>query len=246
VIKSKQLNDAGWKVIASKNKIKDNGLLKALEMLKKVDDEEEPDEAAKILAVVSKLALALRKDKTVARLDDVVKYLGDMIDAVATTERVVEKAKAAAEKAAKAKAAAEKKVAAKAKADEGEDDEEDDEDAASRELLTTKQLPLLRMVLKGQKLQTLVAKSGKNVVMMLSRKPIPPARRRMLSEHLGGGSAKYYPGVCSLEAGTVTFTLSAEVAGLTKLVKAALLQQTGLRVNKVKCRGDDGDDEDSD
>jgi hypothetical protein len=243
VIKSKQLNDAGWKVIASKNKIKDNGLLKALEMLKKVDDEEKPDEAAKILAAANKLALALRKDKTVAPLDDVVKYLGDMLDALATTERAVEKAKAAAEKAAKAKAAAEKKVAAKAKV---EDDEEDDEDAASKELLTTKQLPLLRMVLKGQKLQTLVAKSGKNVVMMLSRKPIPPARRRMLSEHLGGGSAKYYPGVCSLEAGTVTFTLSAEVAGLTKLVKAALLQQTGLRVNKVKCRGDDGDDEDSD
>ena len=236
MIKSKQLNDAGWKVIASKSKIKDNGLLKALEMLKKVDDQEKPDEAAKILAVVNKLALALTKDKTVAPLDDVVKYLGDMLGAVATTERAVEKAKAAAEN----------KAAAKAKADEGEDDKEDDEDAASKELLTTKQLPLLRMVLKGQKLETLVAKSGKKVVMMLSRKPIPPARRRILSEHLGGGSAKYYPGVCSLEAGTVTFTLSAEVAGLTKLVKAALLQQTGLRVNKVKCRGDDGDDKDSD
>ncbi len=36
------------------------------------------------------------------------------------------------------------------------------------------------------------------------------------------------------------------MAGMSKLVKAALLQQTGLRVNKVKCRGDDGDDDDED
>jgi hypothetical protein len=31
---------------------------------------------------------------------------------------------------------------------------------------------------------------------------------------------------------------------MTKLLKLALLDQTGLRVNKLKCRGDDGDDAD--
>ena len=241
MIKSKQLTDTGWKTICTKNKVKDNGLLKALEKLKKVDDEEKPDDAAKILAEVEKIALALKKDKTVAALDEVVEYLEEMLDALETTGRALEKAKAEAHKAAKAAATAEKKAAAKAK-DANEDEDEDEEDTASRELLTIKQLPLLKLVQKGQRLETLIAKSGKKVVVMLSRKVIPPARRRMLSEHLGGGSTKYYPGVCNLEAGTVTFTLSAEVAGLTKLVKAALLAQTGLRVNKVKCRGDDGDD----
>jgi peptidoglycan hydrolase-like protein with peptidoglycan-binding domain len=47
-----------------------------------------------------------------------------------------------------------------------------------------------------------------------------------------------------LEAGATTFVLKAEVAGMSKLIKAALLEQTGLRVTKVKCRGDDGDDDD--
>lgn len=238
MIKSKPLTDTGWKTICAKNKVKDNGLLKALEKLKKVDDEEKPDDAAKILVEVEKIALALKKDKAVAALEVVVEYLEEMLDAVESIARALDKARAEADKAAKSAAAAEKKAASKAKYDE----DEDDEDSASRELLTIKQLPLLKLVQKGQKLETLIAKSGKKVVVMLSRKVIPPARRRMLLEHLGGGSTKYYPGHCSLEAGTVTFTLSAEVAGLTKLVKAALLAQTGLRVNKVKCRGDDGDD----
>ncbi|MBC7938371.1 MAG: peptidoglycan-binding protein [Chitinophagaceae bacterium] len=33
---------------------------------------------------------------------------------------------------------------------------------------------------------------------------------------------------------------------MSKLVKAAVLGQTGLRLNKVKCRGEDGDDDDGD
>jgi pyruvate/2-oxoglutarate dehydrogenase complex dihydrolipoamide acyltransferase (E2) component len=101
-------------------------------------------------------------------------------------------------------------------------------------------------VAKGEIMHALLAKSGKRVVVMLSRKPIPPARRKMLAEQLGGGSTKYFPGHCSLEAGATTFVLKAEVAGMSKLVKLALLEQTGLRVNKVKCRGEDGDDDDGD
>jgi hypothetical protein len=84
------------------------------------------------------------------------------------------------------------------------------------------------------------------VVVMLSRKPIPPTRRKMLADQLGGGSTKYYPGHCHLEAGAISFVLKAEVAGMAKLVKAALLEQTGLRLNKIKCRGEDGDDDDED
>ena len=105
--------------------------------------------------------------------------------------------------------------------------------------------PLLRQVVKGEAMHTLVAQSGNRVVVMLSRKPIAPARRKILAEQLGGGSCKYYPGHCRLEAGATTFVLKAEVAGISKLIKAALLEQTGLRVANVKCRGDDGDDEGS-
>lgn len=241
---SRALSDRGWREIASDNKVKDNGLQKALERLPKID-EEAHDDATKALSEVSKLAQALKKDRAVAAMADVVKYLGAMLDAADDAMKLVQKDQAAQQKKQKAQAAADAKK--KDDEDAGADDEdEEDEDDESSDLLTTKFKPLLKLVQKGNTLQTLVAKSGKKVVIMLSRKPIPPARRRILSEALGGGSTKYYPGTCSLDAGVVTFHLSAEVAGLTKLVKLALLEQSGIRINKVLCRGEDGEDNEDD
>ncbi|MBL8363534.1 MAG: peptidoglycan-binding protein [Rubrivivax sp.] len=238
-VKSKSLSDAGWKDIVAKNKLKDNGLQKALEKLKRVD-EDAHDEADRILDEIVKLATALKKDKAAAAA---AKPIGEIVDAAAALQREVAKAKAEHDKAQKAKAEAEKKAAAEA-ARKGDDDE--DEEEATPELLTTKLKPLLKLVAKGERMHALVAKSGKNVKVMLSRKPISPARRKMLTDALGGGSTKFYPGHCALEAGATTFTLKAEVAGLAKLLKPALLEQTGLKLNKIKCRGEDGDDDDGD
>ena len=237
MIKSKLLSDAGWKDVAGKAKVKDNGLLKSLEKLKRLGDDDH-DETTKVLDEIGKLAGVLKKDKAVAATPAVSKYVADMLADVQAASRDVAKAKAEHDKEQKAKADAEKKAAAK-KADD--DDDGDDE---SPELLTSKMKPLLKLVAKGETMHALVAKSGKKVVVLLSRKPIPPARRKMLAEELGGGSTKYYPGTCSLEAGETTFALKSEVAGMAKLMKIALLEQTGLRVNKLKCRGEDGDDTD--
>jgi peptidoglycan hydrolase-like protein with peptidoglycan-binding domain len=246
MIKSKVLTDSAWKDVLAKNKgIKDNGLLKALGDIKKLGDDDH-DGALKILDQVQKLVVQLKKSKEAAAAPAVGKCLSELAGAADTAVRDVAKAKAEADKAAKAKAEADKKAhaAAAKKGDEDEDDE--DEEEASPELLTTKLKPLLRMVAKGETMHALLAKSGKRVVVMLSRKPIPPARRKMLAEQLGGGSTKYFPGHCSLEAGATTFVLKAEVAGMSKLIKAAVLEQTGLRLNKIKCRGEDGDDEGDD
>ena len=236
---SKFLSDVGWKDIAAKNSVKDNGLLKKLADFKRVGDDKH-DDALKLLDEVLKLASALKKDKKTAPAAG--KYLDELTAAAETATRDLAKAKAEADKSAKAKVEAEKKAHAEA-AKKGDDEDEEEE---SPELLTTKLKPLLRLVAKGERMHALLAKSGKQVVVMLSRKPIPPARRKMLADQLGGGSTKYYPGHCHLEAGATTFVLKAEVAGMSKLVKAALLEQTGLRVNKVKCRGEDGDDDDGD
>lgn len=240
MLKSKFLGDAGWKDLASKNKLKDNGLAKSLEKLKRVGDDDHDDQA-KILEEVVRLVAALKKDKAVAAAPAVVKYLGEVQGDADSAQREVAKSRAEHEKAMKAKAEAEKAAAKKA-----EQEDEADEDEESPELLTTKLKPLLKLVAKGETMHTLLAKSGKQVVVMLSRKPIPPARRKLLAEQLGGGSTKYYPGTCGLEAGATTFALKSEVAGLSKLVKKAVLEQTGLRLNKIKCRGEDGDDHDDD
>ena len=229
---SKFLSDSGWKDIAAKNNVKDNGLLKKLADLKRVGDDKH-DEALKVLDEALKLASQLKKDKKTAPAAG--KYLDELTAAAEAATREVSKAKGEADKAAKSKAEAEKKP-----------EEDDEEEAEASELLTTKLKPLLRQVAKGERMHALVAKSGKQVAVMLSRKPIPPARRKMLADELGGGSTKYYPGHCVLEAGATTFVLKAEVAGMSKLIKLALFEQTGLRLNKIKCRGEDGDDDDGD
>jgi hypothetical protein len=242
MIKSKVLNESAWKDVLAKNKgFKDNGLLKVLAEIKKLEDDDH-EEAQDILDQVQKLIGQLKKSKEVAAAAAVGKFLGELTGAVDIALREVAKAKAEADKAEKAEAEAEKKANA---AKKGDDDEED-EFEASPELLTTKLKVLLKLVAKGERMHALVAKSGKNVVVMLSRKPISPARRKMLAEELGGGSTKYYPGHCQLEAGATTFVLKAQVAGMSKLIKLALLIQTGLRLNKIKCRGEDGDDDDGD
>jgi peptidoglycan hydrolase-like protein with peptidoglycan-binding domain len=244
MIKSKVLNDSAWKDVLAKNKgIKDNGLLKTLTEIKKLGDDDH-DDAHSILDQVQKLITQLKKSKEVAAAPDVGKFLGELTSATDTAVRDVAKAKAEADKSTKAKAEADKK--AKAASDKKGDEDEDGDEEESPELLTTKLKPLLRMVAKGERMHALLAKSGKQVVVMLSRKPIPPARRKMLADQLGGGSTKYFPGHCHLEAGATTFVLKAEVAGMSKLIKLALLEQTGLRLNKIKCRGEDGDDEGDD
>jgi hypothetical protein len=231
---SKFLTDGGWKDVAAKNNVKDNGLLKKLADFKRVDDDKH-DDALKLLDEMLKLASQLKKDKKTPPA--AAKYLDELVSAAETAVRDVAKEKV---KADKAKAEAEKKAHAEA-AKKSKDDEEETE---ASELLTTKLKPLLRLVTKGEKMHALVAKSGKKVVVLLSRKPIAPSRRKILADELGGGSTKYYPGHCDLEAGVTTFVLKAEVAGMSKLIKTALLEQTGLRVNKIKCRGEDGDDDD--
>jgi len=179
----------------------------------------------KVLGEAVKLAGQLKKDRKTA--PPAGKYLEEMLDAADDEIRVVTKAKAAADKSAKAAAA---------KKGEGDDEHEKPE---ATELLGPKLKPLLRQVAQGETLHALVSKSGPRVAFLLSRKPIAPARRKMLADRLGGGGVKHYPGVCRLEDGATTFVLGTEIAGLSKLLKQAVFEQTGVRLNNVKCRGDD-------
>ena len=241
MIKSKSLGESGWKEILSKNKgLKDNGLQKALAELGKSLEAEDFDASLKGLDVALKLAGQLKKSKEVSAVAAAAKHMGEVIDAAETAIKEVNKAKAEAEKKAKADAAAQAKKKEK-------DDENDagDEEEESSDLLTTKLIPLLRTVKgKGEKMHALIATTGKQVVVLLSRKPISPARRKLLKDELGGaGGIKYIPGHCIREHGKVTFVLEKQVSGMRKLIEAALYEQTKQRT-KVKCRTQDGEYDD--
>ena len=237
MIKSKLLIDTSWRDVLSKNKtFKDNGLLKSLGEIKKLGDDDH-DDAQKILDEVLKLGGQLKKSKEASAAPAVSKFLAELVSAAETAQKEVAKAKADADKKGKAAEAEAKKR------DEGKkgEDEEEGEDEAS-ELLTTKMIPLLRDIKKGNHtMHVLVASAGKDVSVLISRKPISPARRKLLADDLGlSGGIKYIVGHCLKEEGMTTFALKTQVAGMAKKLKLALLAQTGLRV-KVRCRGEDGE-----
>jgi translation initiation factor 2B subunit (eIF-2B alpha/beta/delta family) len=114
MIKSKVLNDSAWKDVLAKNKtVKDNGLLKVLAEIKKLEDDDH-DEAQDILDQVQKLITQLKKSKEIAAAPAVAKFLAELITAADIAARDVAKAKAEADKEAKAEAEAEKKANAAA------------------------------------------------------------------------------------------------------------------------------------
>ena len=239
---AKALNDSGWKDLAAQNKIKDNGLIKLLAEVKRHTDDDH-EAALKSLDEVQKLVGQMRKSKEVAAAPAVVKYLTDMASAVDAAQKDVARAKAEADKKGKA---AEAEARKREENKKGEDEDEEDEEAS--ELLTTKMIPLLRDLNKGNHtMHVLVASAGKDVCVLVSRKPISPARRKLLADDLGlSGGIKYITGHALKEEGMTTFALKTQVAGMAKKLKAALMVQTGMRV-KVRCRGEDGEtDEDFD
>ena len=142
--------------------------------------------------------------------------------------------KTAMDKAAEAKAAESK---GKGKADE--DDEEE-----TPALLTTKMIPLLRELKKGEvTMPCLIALAGKETVVLLSRKPISPARGKLLKEQMEKPTGlKFIRGDSMYEKGALTFVVQSPGAALAKRLRQALLDQTQLRL-KVKVRGEDGVEE---
>lgn len=241
MIKSKLLNDASWKDVLAKNKtIKDNGLMKSLAEIKKLGDDDY-DAAQKLLDEVVKLASQLKKSKEVSASKDVTKFLVELTGAAETAMRDVAKDKAEAQKEGKAKAEADAKKREQSK--KGQEEEEGEEEESA--LLTSKMVPLMKAVKRGERMHAMVATAGKQAVVLLSRKPITPARKKLLADELGvSGGVKYAVGHCFSEHGTLIFELTQEAAGMAKKLKLALLQQTNLRFNKITCRGEDGDDAD--
>ena len=239
LIKPKLLIDSSWKDVLSKNKtLKDNGLLKSLGEIKKLGDDDHED-AQKLLDEIVKLSGQLKKSKEAAATPAVTKFLAELASAADTAQKDVAKAKAEADKKGKAEAEAKKR-------EEGKKDEDEEGEEEASELLTTKMIPLLRDIKKGNHtMHVLVASAGKDVSVLISRKPISPAKRKLLADDLGlSGGIKYFVGHVLKEEGMTTFALKTQVAGMAKKLKIALLAQTGLRV-KVRCRGEDGEtDED--
>lgn len=220
-----KLTTAAWNAFAKKRELDDDALLKALGRLDKTDEARHDALAAAIDEVsqqLRKLQAATSKRKPPLPPKE-AREVADRIDAMLAEADTL---------------LLETRSAQKTAADSGDEEE-------SPALLTTKLIPLLREVRKGQlQLPALICTIGKAAAVLLQRKPIATTRRKLLSEFLGGGTPKYITGHCVFERNALTFVVDTEAAGLARKIAAALLAQTELRM-KVRVRGADGaEDED--
>nr|WP_316643653.1 hypothetical protein [uncultured Roseateles sp.] len=216
----KTLTEAEWKKFAKGRSLKDAALLKAMTEL---DKAKTPEDQLSALDDIEKQSELLRKANKADK--EVTGYLDDLDKALVKERKLAE---------------ADAKKAAK------EAEQEEDEEEESPTLLTTKMVPLLRDVPKGVVLQVMIASVGKDCVVLVSRKPIGPPRRKLLTAELGTTSGvKFVTGECLFEANAHTFVLLTQAAGMAKKIKEALLKQTGQRY-KIRVRGEDPNDIDDD
>lgn len=217
----KSLTEAAWKAFAKGKDIKDSAMLKALAELSKAE-RAGPDAQIKAIAEVDKQVELLRKlhkgDKPIAA------YLDDMDKALVKETKAAKDAELA---------------AAKLKA-QPDDDEDDDSPAA----LTSKMVSLVRMVPKGVQLNALIGLASKQTAVMLSKRAAGATQKKVVREYLDT-ETKFVMGVCLFEANAHTFVVASKAAGLAKKIKAAIQEQTGLKI-KVRVRGEDPDDVDED
>jgi hypothetical protein len=224
---AEKLTESTWTGFKKKQKfeIDDGPLVKALARFDKTDEAKpEPrlEALEDLIEQVKKQVVALAKRKK--ELGD--KLFGEIKDKLYELLDGAEKIQQATQVA-----------LAKAKADADEEEE-------SPALLTSKLIPLIREVRKGElTLQALIALAGKETVVLLSRKSISPARGKLLKEQMTNPSGlKFIRGECQWAENTLTFVVQSPAAGLAKRIKAALLLQVELRLN-VRVRGEDGEED---
>lgn len=215
----RNITELEWKKFSKGRGFKDGAFVKALAAL---EAGKTPEAKLAALADIEKQADLLRKANKADKL--LASYLDD--------------AETAAGKARKQQEAEAKKAAQSSSGEEEED---------SPALLTSRMIPLLRELRKGEvAMPALICTAGKGTAVLVMRRAIAPARRKMLAEAIDAkGGAKYVSGECRYENQALTFIVQGAAAGLAKRLRQALYDQTDQRL-KVVVRGEDGEDNDDD
>lgn len=235
---AEKLSESSWTGFAKKRELDDAALVKALSKFDKTTEAKpEPrlESLQEVEAQIAKQVVAIARRKKELG-DKPWKEAKDKLDAMlAETGHLIKETRAA--------------VAATAASAEKAEKADDDEDSPA--LLTTAMVPILRALKKPDvQMHALIATAGKNTAVLVMRRPVGMSRRKLLADFVDAkGGVKYIVGECLQEKGALTFVVQSPAAGLAKRIRAALLEQTALRL-KVRVRGEsgepdeDGDDED--
>ena len=216
----KSLTTAAWTTFAKSKPYEDKALLKALDGLKNASDNI-PRQLAALADIDKQTQLLLKAHKTDKALQTFFKEMG------------------------RAAAELQQALLARQRAEEDDARAASSDDDAGPTALTDQLKSLLAVVRRGETLHAMLAYTGKQMAVMLSRRPLSASARGVLNKYLGAAGTKYLVGTCVFESNAHTFVLEARVAGLVKRIRQALNEQTGLRL-KVRVRGQDPHDVEED
>ena len=236
------LTEAGWNAILTKNKMRDNGLQKALAAYEDLDDDDH-DECLKGIALIAKLAGQLKKAKEVAANEHITDYLDDVEDAADAEERDVEKEKAAA---AKTEAANQKKAQTEErqrKKDEAEDADEEEEEVCEdyAEGLLTAFKKLKSM--KGKTMEFIVCDARPFCGLMIAKR-ITAKHRAQLTEVTGGSKKFLQIGTCRADGDSYIFDTEKSLTGLARKLQTSVRNFMGKKLKIIA--GDDSPEDDED
>lgn len=217
-----KLSANGWKGIATKNKLKDNGLQKALAAYENLEDKQH-DARLKAIASVAQLAATLKKAKEITSLPEVVKYLANVVGAAEAEKGEIVKTKAIADKA----QIEAKKHEAQAKQDSQKtDDEQEEQGDYKSKLLAAFQK------LKGAKdlaFQFIVCDAKPHAAIMIA-KQIGPKHKEELTKVTGGSKRFLHLGTCQFQDGKFTFAMEKPVSGLARILQDSIKNFTGKKL----------------
>jgi hypothetical protein len=218
------LTESAWKSFSKGKDLDDGALLKSLAKLGKTNDDKHDDVLAaldELEEVLNKqvVANARRKDKEKKEPKDVKEvkdHLNEMLEAVEQARKQVQSTKDA----------------------KAESEEED-----SPALLTTKMVPMIRVLRKGEeRLNALIGVVGPDAAVLITRKSVGASQKKVVANELGGSGVKWSVGTCWFEAGALIFGVDKTPGQLAKKVRLALIKQVDLKL-RVKISAEDGGDE---
>jgi tetratricopeptide (TPR) repeat protein len=221
----KHLTELPWKQLATKQKIKDPGLGKALAAYGKAG-EQEYDARLKALDEIKSQAVDLQKDYKKDK--EVADYLGDVLKEVDKTRKAIEDFQKS-----------------------GGGDEDEGEAEEYKKDLKRKLVSAMAQVKgrapgaaepgeEGQPQLQFMAYVASGASAVIVAKKVGGATKKLLPEIAGGASGgKYIQGECIFEKNMHTFVVEKVPGGLAKKLSKALLAETGIKY-KVRVRSIDG------
>ena len=219
----KLLTENGWKTLAMKWKVKDNGLQRALAAYEKLD-EKQYDEGLKAIANVRKFAVILTKDDHVANVPVVAKYLDQVVDAADSAQSEIAKAKAQAQKQQAAAAMAQKK------ADDAQSKEEKKEEEQEERYEVKLRNALNKLRSSKDLAYEFVVCDARPVCAVMIAKQITTRHKDELTKITNGSKRFLHVGTCQFEDGKFVFKTDQAVMGLARKLQASLLQYIGKKL----------------